>query len=132
GAPSGVVAGIAAWAGAQASAGHEIVVLHDGGPPADDRYGNAELRPVRHAGRGRGRIPVGMTPALRDLDLLVLHEAWFAANPVAALTARRAGVPYLVLPHGVFHPTWIGYLKRPHTPRRAIERAVLRGAAAVH
>lgn len=129
---SGVTEGIASWTTALLDAGQDVVLLHDGAADTD-RYGTAELRAVRHVGRGRpGRVPVGMAAAIRDLDVLVLHEAWFTANPVAALAAKRAGVPYVVVPHGVFEPTWVSYLKQPRALRQAVERAVLRGAAAAH
>ncbi|MGH3519513.1 MAG: glycosyltransferase [Haloechinothrix sp.] len=130
---SGVVAGIAAWTNALLAAGQDVVVLHPGEPPDDSRYGDAQLRPVRHAGRGRAAlVPVGLASALHDVDILVLHEAWFTANLVAARAARRAGVPYVVVPHGVFQPTWVSYLRQPRALRRSLEASVLRGAAAVH
>ncbi|MGH3451695.1 MAG: glycosyltransferase, partial [Haloechinothrix sp.] len=130
---SGVVEGIAQWTKALLAAGHEVVVVHPGAPPDDARYGDAELRSARHTGRGRPTlVPVDLAGALHDVDVLVLHEAWFTANLVAARAARRAGVPYVVVPHGVFEPTWVGYLKQPRKLRRSLEASVLRGAAAVH
>ncbi|MBA0125063.1 glycosyltransferase [Haloechinothrix sp. YIM 98757] len=130
---SGVVAAIAQWTHAMLDAAEQVVVLHHGAPPEPARYGAAELRQVRDIGRGRPtRVPVGLDKALHDVDVLVLHEAWFTANLVAARAARRAGVPYVVVPHGVFEPTWIGYLRQPRRLRRALEASVLRGAAAAH
>ncbi|MBC6447999.1 glycosyltransferase [Actinokineospora xionganensis] len=130
---SGVVAAIAAWVRALLAAGHEVAVLHAGRPPTEPRYGDADLRAVRHVGRGRPTlVPVDLAAALRDTDVLVLNEAWFIANLVAARAARHAGVPYVVIPHGVYDPAWINHLKPPRAPRRALESAVLRSAAAVH
>jgi glycosyltransferase involved in cell wall biosynthesis len=69
---------------------------------------------------------------LLDADLLVLHEGWVLSNVTAAGAARRAGVPYVVMPHGVYEPAWAASLRRPHRPRRALESSVLRRAKAVH
>lgn len=130
---TGVVAAIAQWATALTTAGHEVVILHAGGPPEQPRFTDCELRPVRHTPGGRGtRMPVDLGRALYDIDLLVLHEAWVSANPIAALAARHARVPYVVVPHGVFEPVWMDTLKPPLAPRKAMETAVLKGAAAVH
>ncbi|MDV6013564.1 glycosyltransferase [Haloechinothrix sp. LS1_15] len=130
---SGVVAAIAQWTEAVLAVGEEVVICYHGEPPDPTRYGSAELRRIRHAGRGRPtQVPVGLAEALHDVDVLVLHEAWFTANLVAARAARQAGVPYIVVPHGVFEPTWMGFLKQPRRLRRAVEATVLRGAAAAH
>jgi glycosyltransferase involved in cell wall biosynthesis len=65
-------------------------------------------------------------------DLLVLHEGWVPSNLVAANAAARAGVPYIVMPHGVYEPAWTKYLKGPRWLRRRPERHMLERAAAVH
>jgi glycosyltransferase involved in cell wall biosynthesis len=69
---------------------------------------------------------------LGENDLLVLHEGWVANNLVAAAAARRAGVPYVVMPHGVYEPAWTAFLKPPMWLRRRLERHLLERAAAVH
>jgi glycosyltransferase involved in cell wall biosynthesis len=62
----------------------------------------------------------------------VLHEGWVPSNLVAANAACRAGVPYVVMPHGVYEPAWTNYLKGPRWLRRRAERRMLERAAAVH
>ncbi|HEY6058700.1 MAG TPA: glycosyltransferase, partial [Candidatus Limnocylindrales bacterium] len=60
-----------------------------------------------------------------------LHEGWVTNNLVAAAAARRARVPYIVVPHGVYEPAWRQQLKPPRPVREAFERRMLDGAAAV-
>ncbi|CAN5779146.1 hypothetical protein BH23CHL7_BH23CHL7_06630 [soil metagenome] len=64
--------------------------------------------------------------------MLVLHEGWVTGNLVAAREARDAGVPYIVMPHGVYDPDWRRYLKPPRVVREAFERSMLEKARAVH
>jgi glycosyltransferase involved in cell wall biosynthesis len=88
---------------------------------------------VAHRGRHRlVRHPLGLERHLGRRDLLVLHEGWVFSNMAAAAAARRAGVPYVVMPHGVYDPAWTPYLKPPRWLRDRLERRVLEGAAAVH
>ena len=54
------------------------------------------------------------------------------SNVVAARAARRAGVPYVVVPHGVYEPGIRRMLKPPQRLRARVERWVLEHAAAVH
>jgi glycosyltransferase involved in cell wall biosynthesis len=94
--------------------------------------GAIEEHILAHRGRGRATtFPVGLRRLLRQGDVLVLHEGWTLSNHVAALEARRARIPYLVMPHGVYEHAWLGYLKALR-PRKVAERAILRGARAVH
>ena len=138
---SGVTSALWAWARAQAANGHEVTVLHTGIGSSNDRPafvktqgdGLPESRPVPHRGRHRHlRHPIGLGRWLGKNDLLVLHEGWVPSNAVAAAAARRAGVPYLVVPHGVYDRLWRSYLKPPLRLRMRFERRVLEGAAAVH
>jgi glycosyltransferase involved in cell wall biosynthesis len=76
--------------------------------------------------------PVALDRHLGRNDLLVLHEGWVLSNLVAAAAARRARVPYLVMPHGVYEPAWTTYLKPPRWLRDRLERELLERAAAVH
>lgn len=139
---SGVTVALWEWASALADAGLEVCVLHGGGgrePPSAafgefrDRQSRVELQTVHHAGRQRVlRRPVDLAGHLRVGDVLVMHEGWVTANVVAARAAQRAGVPYLVMPHGVYKPEWRRYLKPPRLLREAFERGVLERARAVH
>ena len=138
---SGVTVALWSWARAQAARGAEVCVLHapssqptttasfvskEGGPGLVDEC-------VPHCGRHRlARWPVGLDRYLGRNDLLVLHEGWVPSNFVAAAAARRARVPYVVMPHGVYEPAWTAYLKPPVSLRRQFERHLLERAAAVH
>ena len=139
---SGVTVALWGWASALTAAGFEVLVLH-AGDRAGERHaspsfvtardGSVEHRPIAHRGRGRLlRHPVDLGRHLRDGDILVLHEGWVTNNVVAARSAARAGVPYIVVPHGVYEPLWRRYLRPPRTIREAVERRMLERAAAVH
>ncbi len=138
---SGVSFALWEWARAQAAAGFEVCVMH---APADTtgaevafvandcRHG-LTTRGVPHRGGHRlTRCPESFERHLGADDLLVLHEGWVTANMAAASAARRARVPYIVMPHGVYEPAWTRYLKAPRWLRDRLERLVLEGAAAVH
>jgi glycosyltransferase involved in cell wall biosynthesis len=126
--PSGVTAAILAWQRATQQAGVETVVVHDGCGPAT--WPNQALA-VPHTGGGRG-LSVARRNFLRVGDLLYLHEGWTTANIRAARFAEHAGVPYVVMPHGVLEPPIVASLKPPLGPRKALERRLLERAAAVH
>ena len=131
---SGVTFALWSWARAQAAAGAEVSILHADRPAvrADVPFVSHDTCPgltaqtVAHAGRRRwSRHPVGLERHLGEHDLLVLHEGWVANNLVAAAAARRAGVPYVVMPHGVYEPAWMRYLKPPMWLRSRLERQML-------
>lgn len=139
---SGVAIALWAWARALAARGEDVVVLHAGdwGPPRPQpsfaEIGGAGIadREIPHGGR-RHRLllhPVDLGRYLAAGDVLVLHEGWVASNYVAAKAARRSGVPYVVMPHGVYDPLWMRYLRPPMFIRTRLERRVLEGALAVH
>lgn len=138
---SGVTFALWTWARVQAAWGAEVCVLHapDVTAKAGARFVPKELRAglsersIEHRGRHRlARWPVALDHHLGCDDLLVLHEGWVPSNLVAAAAARRAGVPYIVMPHGVYEPAWTKYLYPPMWLRLALERRLLEGAAAVH
>ncbi len=138
---SGVTFALWSWARAQVAAGHEVAVLHACAPyegsgvqfVAKDVCSGLTRRCVPHRGRHRlARRPVALDRYLGRNDLLVLHEGWVPSNMAAAAAAVRAGVPYVVMPHGVYEPAWTTYLKGPRWMRRRLERRVLERAAAVH
>src|SRR5262245_47030490 len=134
---SGVTEALWAWAAALTDAGHEVRVLHAGGPrrSPDPRHVRAGItdEAIEHRGRGRtSHRPVGFGKYLRPGDVLILHEGWVMSNLVAARAARRAGIPYVVVPHGVYEPGIMAHLKQPRGLRRRVERWILEHAAAVH
>ena len=137
---SGVTVALWGWAAAFSAAGYESMVLHAGRRDREtpEPFVTTRGDPVQHrqiAHRGRGRItrhPVDLGRHLRPGDILVLHEGWVTGNIVAAESAQRAGIPYLVVPHGVYEPAWRRYLRPPHAVREHLERRVLDRAAAVH
>ena len=106
---SGVTHALWSWARAQAAWGAEVCVLHApfSQPTTTASFVSKERCPgltdesVPHRGRHRmARWPVGLDRYLGRNDLLVLHEGWVPSNFVAAGAARRARVPYIVMPHG--------------------------------
>jgi glycosyltransferase involved in cell wall biosynthesis len=134
---SGATAALWAWAGALSAAGADVIVAHAGGPrrSPDPTWGVRDVSDtvVRHAGRSRSTyVPVGLRRVLKNCDVLVLHEGWVVSNLVAAALATTVGVPYVVVPHGVYEPGIRASLKRPRLIRNALERLMLERALAVH
>ena len=136
---SGVTFALWSWARAQAAAGVEVCVLHardttSTGPAFVSKEDGPALsaRCVPHSGRRRLTRPTALERYLGRNDVLVVHEGWVIGNLVAAAAARRAGVPYVVMPHGVYERAWRSYLKPPRWLRNRLERRLLERAAAVH
>lgn len=126
--PSGVTSAIGKWQGAILAAGVESLVLHN----APAACWELPSRHVRHVGHGRhGQVPL-LAGHLLPGDFLVIHEGWTTATVAAALGAEQRGIPYVVMPHGVYQPQIIAELKRPLVPRFAAERHYLGRSAAVH
>lgn len=134
---SGVTVALWAWARVTAAAGAEVMVAC--GDTNRDRpwfeHGLSAIDVVHLAHRGRRRLttfPRGLDRVVRAGDVLILHEGWVAANFVAARAARRHGIPYVVMPHGVYEQAWRSYLRGPVRLREMVEGALLDRAAAVH
>jgi len=116
-------------------------VLHapQGEPTSDVPFVSKDCHPglttqcVPHRGTHRMTLrPVGLERYLGQRDLLVLHTGWVPSNLLAAAAARRARVPYIVMPHGVYERMWTTYLRGPRRVRNFFERQLLERAAAVH
>jgi glycosyltransferase involved in cell wall biosynthesis len=139
---SGVTFALWSWARAQAASGAEVAVLHapmTAGPRRNVAFVSKECgagltkQSVPHSGSRRLTLrPVGLERFLGREDLLVLHEGWVPSNLIAAAAAARAGVPYIVMPHGVYDHAWTAYLKGPRWVRDHFERRLLERAAGVH
>ena len=122
------------WASATHAAGCDVVVLYDADLEAQSPFRNPAIPviPVKHRGAGRFRVPSHLGAALTTRDVLVLHSTYIPSNIGAAWSARRRGVPYIVMPHG-------GYNARARERRRSrkrlwlpVERVYLERALAVH
>jgi glycosyltransferase involved in cell wall biosynthesis len=69
-----------------------------------------------------------------DFDLVHLHSVFLWPTAAAARAARRAGIPYLVAPHGALVPELVrrrGRLRK-RLWLRLVERRTLAGAAGLH
>lgn len=87
------------------------------------------------ADRPSGLQPPGtLRKRFAGQDLVVLHGGWEPNNLAAAREARAAGVPYVVMPHGVYYPQVFQRRKVPL--KRAwwstLERRYLNRALAIH
>jgi len=81
------------------------------------------------------------SPALRrcleeeipKTDVVHLHASWRYPSLPAARIARQHGVPYVVQPHGNFHPWKLSHKGwRKWIYGQLIEKRILRGAAFIH
>lgn len=128
----GMTSAVKKWSQGFVNAGAEAVIAYDEGvepPPRSD----VEWLPVRHAGRPRLKLPVGLEDILEGADVLVLHSGWTVHNLRAAAVARRAGVPYVLEPRGAYDPHIVArkrWLKKAWWA--AWERRLVHEAAAIH
>ncbi len=122
------------WMAGLADAGFDVLIVNatNGLTERRESRPNLKFREVRHIGRGRmTMLPVGLRKVLRPGDLVYLHEGWTPSNVAVAAYCKRAGIPYVVLPHGVYEPQIVRTLK-PFPGRTRVERWVLENALAVH
>jgi glycosyltransferase involved in cell wall biosynthesis len=98
-----------------AARGHRVRVittdaLAGGGPGWERAYadGGYELDVHRATGRGPFAYSRTLAAALRaaaaESDLVHLHTVWTYPTLRAAWACRKAGTPYLVMPHGMLDP----------------------------
>lgn len=110
--------------------GHDTRVIFDG---RDEEPGFENWRGVAHRGIGPFYVPTGLSEAIADVSVLVLHSAWVSYNVAAARTAARMGIPYVLAPRGGYEPR---ILQRRRVAKRAwwdlFERRLIRDAAAIH
>lgn len=122
------------WASATYSAGCDVAVLYDADLEAQSPFRNRAIPivPVKHTVAGRIRVPRQLGAALTTRDVLVLHSTYIPGNVGAAWSARRRGVPYIVMAHGGYNAQ---ARTRRHRRKRLwlpVERAYLERALAVH
>jgi glycosyltransferase involved in cell wall biosynthesis len=121
------------WAAALAAAGADVTLAVDrsrAGLAVPDGVDCVELP---HSGRGRLAVPRNLDAILAGQDLLVVHGGWVPQAIAAGRAATRMGVPYLVTPHGAYHPrvTAANPLLR-RTWNALVERDHLRSALGAH
>jgi glycosyltransferase involved in cell wall biosynthesis len=120
------------WSQGFVANGAQAVIAYDEGvePPAGSEV---EWLPVRHAGRPRMKLPVGLDEVLAGADVLVLHSGWTLHNLRAAASARRMGVPYILEPRGAYDPNIV---RRKRWLKKAWwlvwERRLVHDALAIH
>lgn len=107
----------AALASAQAALGHDVHLASYPLPPGATPAGPSDFRAhalpptdvveriwPRRATRWFADFLRSATSAAKGADILHLHGVWEPVIPAAARTARAAGVPYVVAPHGMLDP----------------------------
>lgn len=122
------------WMVNLARLGHEVLLAdaRGGFEAAVEPSSGVSQKPLRHLGWARWNyVPIGLRSALKDVDLLYLHEGWTISNFVAALVAHYMHVPFIVMPHGVYETGIVSTL-RPIPFRLKLERWILRRARAIH
>jgi len=128
----GVSFAVRGWARAMAAEGLSVSIACEDGASAEDSD-EVNWITVPHTGRDRLRAPHSLGPHVSDADLVVIHSAWLWANSRAAAAAHKAGVPYIVMPHGGYDPF---ILRRRRALKKAmwatIESRIARRAAAAH
>lgn len=107
----------ACLAAAQAGLGHRVCLAYQLRAGEEDRAATllsatqdanrVELLPLPVTGPLPLALP-GLRRALRQhtagRDMLHLHGVWDPVLPLAALAAKRAGLPYVLTPHGMLDP----------------------------
>jgi glycosyltransferase involved in cell wall biosynthesis len=122
------------WATAAYQAGCDVVVLYDRELDGRSLFRNPAIPTLAldHAGAGRIRLPRGLAGCLEPDDVLVLHSVYLPGNIRAAWSARRRGVPYVVMPHGGYNKQSRRRRARRKQAWLPIERAYLERALGVH
>lgn len=129
---SGVTRSLWAWADLM-TAWSQVEVWHGPGamqPPKTIRP--IMSRRLLHLGSNpRFWVPLVRRSRFGEVSCLFLHEGWTVANFVMALRALLSGVPYVLVPHGVYQPEIIVQQRYWHV-RIYLERFIIRHASAVH
>lgn len=141
GGPPVVAARLAA---AQAALGHTATILTYATPNVNPRAllegvtGGDKVAVVCAAPRPLESLRgAGAAQALRSAvaasDVVHLHGVWYTIVRVAAREARRAGVPYVLAPHGMLDPWSLGQKALKKRVAMAVSfRRVMNGASWLH
>ncbi len=126
---------IRGWARAHAAVpGVRVTLVVDAARATIAAPPGVAVREVAHVlSANRWELPVGLRAALADADVVALHSGWTPAMVIAADVCRDLGKPYVVCPHGAYHPSVVA--RNPVEKRlwwSAFDRAYLEGAALVH
>lgn len=143
----GPAVAVVAMARAVAALGHEISIhatdfgMAGDSAPASGAVGNGSLRISIHRHLPPGALTrhasIGLWRALEaeipKADIVHLHSLYMFHDWAAWRACRRAGVPYILRPHGMLDP----FIVRRHRWRKAFaefafQNQVTRGAALIH
>ena len=121
------------WCRAVAAAGEDVTLLASSDGAKVEPPEGVELLPVA-AGPRDLPSPRSLARAFEGADLAVLHGGWDVRNTIAAIAARRGGIPYLVTPHGAYYPQVFDRRKvrLKRTWWDLVERRYLRAGWAAH
>jgi glycosyltransferase involved in cell wall biosynthesis len=124
---------ILGWCEALARRDCDVTLLVDGRLTSRPAPNGVRDVPIKHLLQRRMTLPTGVREHLGSADLLVVHGGFVGWNVVACRAAFGAGVPYLVMSHGVYNE---GLLARRRGIKKLwnllIERRHLRNALGVH
>lgn len=106
-------------------------------PTGGERYAGIPVRYLRQSFPrrffGAAGLRTSLNAALDRCDLVHIHGLWNVPVHVAATTARRRGVPYVVSPRGMLQATNLARGRiRKAIAFRLIERANLAAASLLH
>jgi glycosyltransferase involved in cell wall biosynthesis len=130
----GIATGLWLLAATQAELGHEVTLFartevdHDG----HRRAAESGLRLARFQRSVRSQRADDLVDLLAEHqpDVVHFHAGWVPSHPITARRLRKAGVPYVVTPHGSYSPM-IRAAKRRRRDiyARLVERPYLRLAS---
>ncbi|MBI1189391.1 MAG: glycosyltransferase [Tepidisphaera sp.] len=134
-------------AAAQASLGHQVSIVHYASPDASQRIA-ASLAPIpgmpavtihtlAHEPGKVGRIRANTAAAwlarhVANFDFLHIHGVWEGLLVRAAGAARRRGIPYCLVPHGMLDPWSIGGQGFVNTYKKKLALALVYRATLDH
>lgn len=128
------------WAMEASRRGHNVSVVYDESQGTVDPSGfsilNSDVRllPVYHRSIAGHLLPspIALKHALQSADFLVTHSGYAFGNWIAVATATMLGIPYVVVPHGVYHARSRAVSNLLKSVVAPIERTILGRANGVH